>query len=164
MDDILLTGNNIHEVETLKMHLDHTFTIKDLGPLHYFLGIEVSHTDKGMVLAQQKYTKELLKSNGIQHLKKVVTPLTLNLKLKLDDGELLTDLTKYRKLIGKLNILSNIRSDLAYTIQHLSQYMQQPRSPHWNALLHTLNYIYSTCGQGIVLQARYLDPTGLFRP
>lgn len=33
-DDILLTGNNIHEVQSLKMHLDHTFTIKDLGPLH----------------------------------------------------------------------------------------------------------------------------------
>lgn len=118
------------------------------------MGIEVSHTDKGMVLTQQKYTKELLKSSGIQNFKKVVTPLPLNLKLKADDGEPFTDPTEYRKLIGKMNFLSNTRPDLAYTIQHLSQYMQQPRNSHWNALMHTLNYVYSTCGQGIVLQGQ----------
>lgn len=152
VDDILLTGNAYDEIQQLKSHLDHAFTIKDLGQLHYFLGIEVSYTNKGMVLTQHKYTKNLLATSGIQNFKKVATPLPLNLKLRADEGTPLNDPSVYRTLIGKLNFLSNTRPDLAYTIQQLSQYMQQPRSTHWNALTHTLHYVHSTCGQGIVLQ------------
>lgn len=152
VDDILLTGNDYDEIQKLKSHLDQAFTIKDLGQLHYFLGIEVSYTNKGIVLTQHKYTKDLLAASGIQNLKKTVTPLPLNLKLRADEGTLVSDPSTYRTLIGKLNFLSNTRPDLAYTIQHLSQYMQQPQSTHWDALVHTLHYVNSTCGQGIVLQ------------
>lgn len=54
--------------------------------------------------------------------------------------------------IGKLNFLTNTRLDLSYTVQTLSQLMQQPRSSHWEALMHVLNYINTTCGQVIVLK------------
>lgn len=75
----------------------------------------------------------------------------MNLKLLANEGALFDDPALYRKLIGKLNFLTHTRPDLSFTIQTLSQFMQTPRQPHWKALQHTLNYIYSICEQGIIL-------------
>jgi len=50
VDDILVTGDDDDEMTTLKAYLDDTFKIKDLGPIHYFLGIEVLHTTGGLIL------------------------------------------------------------------------------------------------------------------
>ena len=43
VDDIIITGDDVDKISSLKKHLNQVFTIKDLGELHYFLGIEVSH-------------------------------------------------------------------------------------------------------------------------
>ena len=105
-----------------------------------------------MTLTQQKYTRDLLKTSGVTKFKHVVTPLALNLKLNNSDGEKLQDASTYRSLVGKLNFLTYTRPDISFIVQTLSQFMQDPRSTHWQALLHTLNYINSTCGQGIILK------------
>lgn len=83
---------------------------------------------------------------------RAVTPLPGHLKLTADDGELLDQPEVYRSLVGKLNFLTHTRPDLCYAVQSLSQFMQQPRTPHLHALQHTLRYVHHTIGQGIVLQ------------
>lgn len=113
--------------------------------------MEVKYTADGLVLHQHKFTKELLTESGFHNFKRVVTPLPAQLKLSASEGALLEDPTPYRSLVGKLNFLTNTRTDLAYTVQTLSQYMQNPREFHLKALKHTLNYVHSTCGQGISL-------------
>ena len=152
VDDILIIGSDEHEVIVVKQDLHNSFTIKDLGAFHYCLGIEISYSDKAMNLTQHKYSKELLQESGITSFHIVVTPLPINLKLLKNEGKLFSDPTLYKKLIGKLNFLTHTTPNLSYTIQTLSQFMQTPRVPHWQALKHTLNYIYSTYGQGIILQ------------
>lgn len=57
----------------------------------------------------------------------------------------------HNSMVGKLNFLRHTRPDLAYTVQLLSQYMQQPRLAHVDALHHTLRYIADTTGQGILM-------------
>ena len=52
----------------------------------------------------------------------------------------------------KINFLTNTSFDLSYTVQSLSQFMQSPRTSHWKVVTHTLNYIHTPCGQGIVLK------------
>ena len=56
IDDILVTRNNQQEIKDLKDHLHKKFTIKDLGHLNYFLGMEISHTTEGVILTQYKCT------------------------------------------------------------------------------------------------------------
>ena len=63
VDDIILTGNDIACISQLKHYLNDTFSIKDLGILHYFLGLEVNYIDAGIFLSQAKFTKDLLKDS-----------------------------------------------------------------------------------------------------
>ena len=51
VDDIILTGNNVSTIQSLKTHLHTIFSIKDLGTLSYFLGLEVSYLHNGIVLS-----------------------------------------------------------------------------------------------------------------
>ena len=152
VDDILLTRSNISTITSLKQHLHSSFGIKDLGIIKYFLGIEVSYVPSGIILSQTKYTKDILQLADIDLSSKAVTPLPLNLKLTADDGPLFHDAELYRSLVGKLNFLTNTRPDLSYIVQMLSQFLQHPRLPHYEALLHTLRYIHHTTGQGILLK------------
>ncbi|XP_021756147.1 uncharacterized protein LOC110721316 [Chenopodium quinoa] len=91
VDDIIITGSDLSSINSLKTHLHQTFTIKDLGKLHYFLGIEVGYLSSSISLTQKKSTKELLEASGISDFKKVVTPVPVHLKLSADDGDLLLD-------------------------------------------------------------------------
>ena len=54
MDDIILTGDEIVEMDRLKKNLAKEFEIKDLGTLKYFLDMEVARSRKGIVVSQRK--------------------------------------------------------------------------------------------------------------
>ena len=153
VDDIVITGNNEDAIKDLKLHLHHIFSIKDLGHLNCFLGIEVSYVTEGIILTQQKFTKEILAECGFDISKRTKTPLPANVKLLNDEGEVYSDPSHYRCLIGKLNFLTHTRPDLSFSVQTLSQFLQQPRLPHVQALTHVLRYLNHTSGQGILLQA-----------
>ena len=151
VDDIIVTGNDNSVILHLKHHLHEVFSIKDLGRLNYFLGLEVSYVPEGIILTQSKYTRELLQASGLHSYKSAVTPLPQNLKLSSSEGTLLSDPLYYRSMVGKLNFLTNTRPDLAYSVQHLSQFMQEPRDTHLQALQHTICYVAHTAGQGILM-------------
>jgi hypothetical protein len=105
------------------------FEMKDLGMMHYFLGLEVWQRSDEILLSQGKYTFEILKKFGMLNLKPVVTPMVMNLK-KLsvsssDSDEI--DMTLYRQLIGSLMYLVNTRPNICYAVSALSQFMSQSR-------------------------------------
>lgn len=58
VDDIVVTRNDQKEIDNLKSHLHKVFSIKDLGEVHYFLGMEVSKVFNGMILSQAKFTRD----------------------------------------------------------------------------------------------------------
>lgn len=55
VDDIVVAGNDLEEITKLKTFLDDKFKIKDLGELHYFLGLEIIKTPTGLIMTQKIY-------------------------------------------------------------------------------------------------------------
>src|SRR6185436_10674313 len=91
--------------------LQKDFALKDLGDLHYFLGIEVKKVRNGIVLTQHKYANDLLKKTGMVDCKPMSTPLSTSEKLSLHEGSLLgpDDATQYRSIVGALQYLTLTR-------------------------------------------------------
>jgi hypothetical protein len=54
-------------VSVLLLDLKQEFALKDLGGLHYFLGIEVNKCENGIILTQEKYVMDLLKNAGMEN-------------------------------------------------------------------------------------------------
>jgi hypothetical protein len=101
VDDLFLTGTESLIIEC-KYVLASEFEMKDLGMMHYFLGLEVWQRTDEIFLSQGKYTVEIFKKFEILNLKPVTTTMMTNLK-KLsvsssDYDEI--DLTLYRQLVG----------------------------------------------------------------
>ena len=146
--DILITGNDVNAILTLKQFLHSRFRVKDLGNLKYFLGIEVSRSKKGISISQRKYTLEILKDGRLLGSKLVNFPMEQNVKLS-DSGELLKDPSQYRRLVGRLIYLTITRPDITYLVHVLSRFMHAPREPHMEVALHALHYLKSNPGQGL---------------
>ncbi|KAD7478862.1 hypothetical protein E3N88_01998 [Mikania micrantha] len=66
VDDVIIVGNDLDQIQDTKKELHQQFTIKDLGSLKYFLGIEVVQIKDGMVLSQRKYTLDILRDMGLE--------------------------------------------------------------------------------------------------
>lgn len=67
VDDIVSTGIDNAGIDILKGYLHNKFRIKDLGPLKYFLGLEVARSSSGIFLSQWKFTLEILNDSGSTH-------------------------------------------------------------------------------------------------
>jgi hypothetical protein len=107
VDDIIVTSSSDKAINALLQDLTSDFAIKDLGPLHYFLGIEVQPLHDGLILTQAKYAAELLEKAGMSDCKSAPTPLSSIEPLTLLDGDLLgpDDSTTYVVLLVVFNIL-----------------------------------------------------------
>jgi hypothetical protein len=81
VDDIIVTGNNLSAINNLIHKLKLEFAMKDLGPLHFFLGIHVTRSISGLHLSQLKYIAELLEKSHMVGAKLVKSPLPPRSKL-----------------------------------------------------------------------------------
>ncbi|KAJ0628213.1 putative RNA-directed DNA polymerase [Helianthus annuus] len=155
VDDIVVTGNNIDEVNKIKGVLNLNFQIKDLGKLKYFLGIEVLYNKSGVCLNQRKYCLELLSEFGYLACKPIKTPIEQSylITAKISKNQsVLKNITGFQKLVGKLIYLSLTRPDISYAVQFLSQFMHSPTDMHLQIALRLLRYLKSGPGCGLLFK------------
>ena len=91
--------------------------MKDLGDLKYFLG-EVFLSSKGIFLCQRKYIFDILQDTGMTGACISLFPMEQNIHLFLTTGELIPDLTIYRRLIGRLLYLTVTNPDIQFAINN----------------------------------------------
>ena len=87
VDDIILTGDDISETESLKKLLAKKFEMKDLRKFKLFLGMKVARYNKGIIISQRKYILDLLSETGLLGCKPVTTPMDANVKLGRVEGK-----------------------------------------------------------------------------
>lgn len=149
VDDMIIIGSDGVGISELQKSLRSNFEMKDLGDLHYFLGLEVIRDSCGIYLCQSKYISDLLTRSGITDTKVSSTPLEHNLHLIPGAGTPLRDPTLYRHLVGSLVYLTVTRPDIAYAVHTVSQFMAAPRSDHYAAVLRILRYLKGTMYHGL---------------
>jgi hypothetical protein len=74
----VITGDDDEEIKSLKGMLGKAFEVKDLGPLRYFLGIEIARSSKGIILSQRKYVLDLLVETGMLGCRPCGSPIDKN--------------------------------------------------------------------------------------
>jgi hypothetical protein len=117
VDDIILTASSTELLRHITARLHTEFAMKDLGDLHFFLGISVRRTPDDLFLSQRQYAVDLLQRAGMSECHPTATPVDARAKLSASDGAPVKDPTEYRSLAGTLQYLTLTRPELAYAVQ-----------------------------------------------
>ena len=157
VDDIILAASSDTLRESIMAQLSSEFSMKDLGPLSYFLGISVTRHPEGLFLSQKKYAEEIIERAGMSSCKPSSTPVDTKAKLSGSSGNPYHDPTEYRSLAGALQYLTFTRPDISYAVQQVCLFMHDPKTQHMSALKRIIRYINGTIDFGLHLYPSSID-------
>lgn len=145
VDDVLIASTDLIAIERCKRRLATEFRMKDLGPVHYYLGIRVIRepTTGHTYLLQDAYIRSILTEYGMVDCRPVATPMAKSIETDCDiaNSTEMADPRPYRRLVGKLMFLpSQTRPDLAYSISWLGRHSHRPFECHMTAAKRVLRY------------------------
>ncbi len=152
VDDIIITGNDSSTISRIISELSATFELKDLGPLRYFLGLQIEYKKVGFFIHQSKYILDLLTKQHMSDCKLAPTPMVTS-PLVSDSGDF--DLfypTTYRSLVGALHYVMFTSLDITYAVNRVCQFMHKPTIAHLVAAKRILRYLKGSLDKGILLQ------------
>ena len=132
VDDMLLAGKSDRRMTEVKQALCKQFKMKDMGKLHYFLGVKViPKPETGQLwFGQSAYMKDVLEKFGMDNSKPVSTPAVVSEKLiKATDDDKKINQTQYKSAVGSLLFLSNRTTpDIAYAMMSNDSVQSQQKS------------------------------------
>ena len=136
-------------IHSCKEDLAKAFEMKDLGLIHYFLGLEIWQREGELFVSQGKYAREILGKFHMEDCKPMDTPLPGN--WRKEDATLaeVVEATIYRQFVGFLMYLVNTRPKICYAVNQLSQVMVKPTKLFWKAGKHVLRYLRGTYEYGL---------------
>lgn len=157
VDDGLIAAENQKELDMLLKELNKTFKISS-SPLHYYLGMEINVLKNGSIFIHQKnYIEKVLKRFKCDDSNPVSIPINGNESLNEKDHppnlRNVKDEVPYREAVGSLMFLAVIsRPDISYAVSRVSQYLENPKTIHWNAVKKILKYLQGTVEYGLFYQ------------
>ena len=158
VDDIILADQNEARIKEVKDSLSQKFNVKDLGKLHYFLGIQVNQDENGNVsVSQSSYTENVLRKFGMQDCKAASTPVDPSVKLtKASDEDECVNQQLYQSAIGSLMYFSlSTQPYITYAVSVLAKFSSKPTNQHWTALKRVMRYLKGTVNFGILYSRNF---------
>ena len=153
VDDLLILANDVTALNNLKLELGKRFDMKDLGEVHFCLGIQVTRNrqERTIRISQAKYIEDVLKRFNMQDSKPIGTPLDASVKLTKDmspasaqEEEEMKNVP-YQSAIGSIMYaMLGTRPDISYAVGVVSQFSSAPGRSHWNAVKRILRYLKGT--------------------
>ena len=153
VDDILLIGNDIEFLDSIKGYLNKSFSMKDLGEAAYILGIKIyrDRSRRLIGLSQSTYLDKVLKKFKMDQAKKGFLPVLQGVKLSktqcpttAEDREKMKDVP-YASAIGSIMYaMLCTRPDVCLAISLAGRYQSNPGVDHWTAVKNILKYLKRT--------------------
>jgi transposase InsO family protein len=153
VDDILLIGNNIPELNAVKTSLKKVFSMKDLGEAAYILGIKIyrDRSRRMLGLSQDAYIDKVLVKHKMASSKKGYLPMSHDIHLSKtqcpsnDVDRKYMEQFKYPSAVGSIMYaMLCTRPDVAYPISMTSRFQANPGMSHWTAVKNILKYLRRT--------------------
>ncbi len=150
VDDCILTGNSPQLMDNFKHQIHECYTITDLGPIHWILGIKVTHNHSmhTISLSQSSYIDTVLSHFKMDSTNPVGCPMAPSAIFTKDqsptEAQELDHMHKvpYREAIGSLMYLAvTTHPDITFSITTLSQFLNNPGVPHWEGVKQIMRYI-----------------------
>ena len=124
VDDIILAGKSAEWMTEIKNMLSRRFDVKDMGPLHYFLGVKIEQNKKdgSIWIGQAAYCTSLLQKFGMENCKPVKNPVSKTSRLaKATEEDSIVDKELYQAIVGSLLYLATMtRPDIAFAAKQFS--------------------------------------------
>jgi len=151
VDDICTTGSFETAVNGLIASLKSFFALKDLGPLHHFLGIKVSRiATRNMHLSHTQYIRELLRKTNMLDSNPQPTPMIYSIHLQQSSSEVFSDPMLYKFVVGALQYLLVTHPKLSYSVNKVAQFMHDPHVHHWQVVKRILHYLMGIVDHGLM--------------
>ena len=151
VDDLLITSPSPEVTSKIKNALNRYYSMKDLGQVKKFLGLNIEQDDKKVSLSLHDYICQAASSSGVDTSRTVTTPLSKDIPIFDDQSPPLPDITVYQSIVGQLLFISNTgRPDVAHSISLLSRFLKDPREIHLRAAHRVMQYLYATRHHGLV--------------
>ena len=158
VDDLIITGASLDIIDTFKSELKDRFKMKDLGPIKYCLGMEITQDlVKGTIeVKQQGYVRSILRRFGLLEAK--TSPIPMDPGLELTKDKLTFDVTAnfdYPAAIGSLLYLTSCtRPDIAYAVHRLSRFLNSHGPTHHLAAKRIMRYLLGNDNVGLIYRRR----------
>lgn len=165
VDDILLSFNNDDAAAAFKSAFLSRFDGTDDGPVHRFVGIDVTRSATQTHLSQEPLARELLEKFGMSQCNAVLTPLEPGVLLLESDRPAVPDpelRRNYQVIVGTLQYLCTYtRPDLVFATNQLAKHMSNPGPVHMQHARRVLRYLKGTASLGITYTQDRPNPNGL---
>ena len=135
--------------DEFKKEMTKEFEMTDIGLMSYYLVIEVKQEDKGIMITQEGYAKEVLKKFKMDDCNPVGIPMECEIKLSKHEEGNKVDPDLYKSLVGSLHYLTCTRPDILYAVGVVSRYIENPTTTHLKVAKIILLYLKGTTNFGL---------------
>ena len=153
VDDCMVTGSSLEVIKAFKEEIRTHFRITDLGPISWLLGMKVTrdHGNCTISLSQELYVNAILAKYNFTDIKPVSILLDPYIQLSEKQSSTITNEIAcmrnipYRQAVGSLiHLAAGTRPDIAFTTSFISQFNNNPRWEHWEAVKQIYKYLSGT--------------------